>query len=70
MAPINEEKAKSTGKQTKVSRKRRMMSMENIVDTKRKKCCRKNCLNDILTLQDLVVARSEFWERDREEQGQ
>ena len=47
-----------------------MLSLENIHETKRKKCCKKNCLRDILSAQDLVEARTEYWERDREEQGQ
>lgn len=57
-------------RQSKVSRKRKMLSMENIEETKNKKCCKKNCLKDTITLQDVFEARSEFWELNREEQGQ
>ena len=52
-------------RQSKVSRKRKMLSMENIEETKNKKCCKKNCLKDTITLQDVFEARSEFWELNR-----
>ena len=44
--------------------------MQNIQETKRKKCCKRNCLQKILSLDDLIDAREEFWERDCEEQSQ
>ena len=47
-----------------------MMSMENIEQTRKKKCCKNNCLKDILTLEDVAEARAEYWELDREQQGQ
>lgn len=48
-----------------------MLSMENIEETKNKKFCKKkNCLNGTITLQEVFEARSDFWELNREEQGQ
>ena len=47
-----------------------MLSVENIEEIKNQKCCKKNCLRDSITLQDVFEARSEFWELNREEQGQ
>ena len=47
-----------------------MLSMENIHKTKNTKCCKDNCLKNMLTLKDIAEARAGFWEKDREEQGQ
>lgn len=44
--------------------------MENIQETKQKKCYKRNCLQKILSLGDFIDTRKEFWERDRKEQGQ
>ena len=47
-----------------------MLSLANLEETRKKYCCKKNCMQDILTLEDVMEARSLFWEKDREEQGQ
>ena len=58
------------GRKTAVCRKRKMLSLANIEETRKKKCCKKNCMEEILTMEDVMEARSLFWEKDREEQGQ
>jgi len=70
MEIFDSHKPSAKKQQTKTSRKRKMLSVENIKKPKRKPCCKNNCLKNILTIHDVMEARSEFWEKNREEQGQ
>ena len=47
------------GRKTDVCRKRRMLSLANVEETRNKKCCKKNFM-EILTMEDVMAARSLF----------
>ena len=54
----------------RASRKRTMLSIESVQETRLQRCCKRKCLKSTLTLQDLLEARKEYWGLDREDQGQ
>ena len=54
----------------RASRKRTMLSIESVQETKLQRCCKSKCLKSTLTLHDLMEARKEYWVLDQEERGQ